>query len=857
LSQYRTDNTSYTDCTLMFDAIKKAAAGRWAEILAATTPLTGDELTKGRADHPCPLCDSKSTIWPAKDAQQTGSIACRKCTNNKPTGDGIATVAKFAGLSSQGEAARLVAEYLGMSFAQTLGLKNTPIDIIEAVAKDKRIPLDAFLQFAPEPTTRGRNKRPVARVKVYNQHGETHSYFDFAPGEKGWFKRGDGAAGMFFPGRLPQPGETWHLVEGAKDAAVLMDLGFNAAGLPTSFMAAKYARLFDGVHLVCVPDLDLAGQRGALKTCGHAVGIAASVRIVRLPGEVLDKSGDDVRDVLRKHGADAIREAVANAKPWEPRETEHDPKDGRPEVLLSFTEGFVADQVVSHLGKLGWASDWVPKPLRETVKVYTRGGALVHAIESEDPQSKGQLGIKPIPSCIVRERITQAVQLIVERETSDGPEIVPTRPPKWLIDAVHSRGWYAGKVKPLTGVVESPTLRSDGTILQAAGYDEATGLIYRPNADFPKLPDQPSRNDAQRAVMELLEVINDFPFLDDADRSAWLAMVLSMIGRQAVTGCVPLFAVTSNIRGSGKSLLVDAASRIAFGRSAARKAFTRDDDELRKAITAIALEAAHAVLFDNLDVQLGGASLDAALTAESWSDRVLGSSRMAGDLPLRTVWSCTGNNIGFGSDVARRVLPIRLQSPLESPEERSDFVHADLLGFVAENRPRLAIAALSILRAYFVAGRPEQPGGEWGSFEAWSRTIRGAVVWAGAADPLPTRATATANDDAKTLLAMLITGIEEADPDNTGLTTKEIERLTTHRPDDAPTCPTLVAAVGEICGTRFDARKFARRMRSYIGRVYEGRQIATEQAHGGVKRWRVKAVNGGCGGSGGSQQPQS
>jgi len=52
----------------------------------------------------------------------------------------------------------------------------------------------------------------------------------------------------------------------------------------------------------------------------------------------------------------------------------------------------------------------------------------------------------------------------------------------------------------------------------------------------------------------------------------------------------------------------------------------RDDDECRKRITAIALAAEPAVLIDNIVYGLGCASLDAALTATTWQDRILGRS---------------------------------------------------------------------------------------------------------------------------------------------------------------------------------------------------------------------------------------
>ncbi len=48
-------------------------------------------------------------------------------------------------------------------------------------------------------------------------------------------------------------------------------------------------------------------------------------------------------------------------------------------------------------------------------------------------------------------------------------------------------------------------------------------------------------------------------------------------------------------------------------------------------------------------------------------------------------------------------------------------------------------AALTILRAYHVAGRPDQKLPSWGSFTVWSELIRGALVWTGLADPFLTQ----------------------------------------------------------------------------------------------------------------------
>lgn len=835
--------------------VKAAARGQWSMLLPdAGLPV---DYLDGKS-RPCVHCGGDDRCNAAKDVADTGAMFCRGCFNKsspiKP-GDGIATVAWLMGISN-GDAATWIADRLGLT-----GKPAEAVDIITATARDKRMPVDAFKLFGVKEAQRGRDRFAVCRIDLYNDAGRVHSYFDLWPGDKGRVKKAstkdERPSGLFFPGRLPVAGETWLAVEGVKDAAALIGLGFNAFGYVGNRMASKYARLFVDVDVVVVPDLDTAGNVGADHTAGNLSGIASSVAVARLPGVVKDRHGDDVRDVLRKpDGEKLVRDAIEAATPWKPIENDES-ADARPEVIVTMNEAHVTVQVVRHLGKLGWETPWIEPKYAEAVRVFVRGGVLVHAIESDDVDAEGRLAVRDLPPCLVRERITQAVSLQTEKETEDEVEVTPIRPPGWLIDAVYRRGSYGGAVRPLSGIIESPTIRVDGSIVQTPGYDRQTGLIFRPSVAFPAVPESPTKEEAADALVALVDVLADFPMFEDADRSAWVSMVLSMIGRSCVDGYVPLFAVTANIRGAGKSLLVDAATLIAYGRRAARKAFTRDDDEMRKTITAVAIGAVPSVLFDNLDIQLGGAALDAAITSSTWSDRVLGQSRMTGDLPMRTVWSATGNNMAFGSDVGRRVLPIRLQSPLETPEDRTGFKHPDLLSWIDMQRPSLAVAALTILRAYFVAGCPVQPKGDWGSFESWSAVVRGAIVWAGGADPLPTRATALAGDDTAALLGKLIVGIEQADSSGIGLTTKEIQRKTFGSQADDEEHEALAEAVFEICGEHFNGRQFGRRVRGFVGRVHGGKFIDDDSAGGGVKRWRVRSAESGFGGFRGSNSPRS
>ena len=827
--------------------LQQQARGRWLELLTAAG-IPG-ELLDG-SGHPCPKCGGSDRFNADRDVAANGKAFCRTCFHKSSAirpGDGFATIAWWQN-SSYGQALKWVADQLGVTSAAC-----PPVDIIAATASNKGMSIEAFRLFGVHEAKRGRNNKRVARIDVYNEHGQVHSYFDLWPGSKGSCKRGKGNAGLFLPGRLPTAGEAWVLVEGVKDAAALVDLGYLAAGLPTNNMNAKYANLFKGTDVIIVPDLDSAGLRGAQLTGSRLAGIAQSVRITRLPGEMRPSGGLDVRDALKQpDGKRLVREAIELAKPWQPSDTDQT-LEGRPEVVVTMEEAEVAREVIRHLGNLGWSGPTLDEQDLDKLRLFVRGGVLVQAIEHDEVGDCRSFVVRDIPSCLVRERITQACRLITESETDNGVEVKALRPPGWLVDGIFRRGSYDRQIKPLSGIIESPTLRVDGSIIQEPGYDDKTGLIYRPSAKYPVIPESPGIEEAKKAIGELLDVLVDFPMQDDADRSAWLALVLTMVGRPCIPGNAPLFAITANIRGAGKSLLVDAATLVAYGHRAARKTFTRDDDEMRKVITAVAIAAIPSVLFDNVDMQMGGASLDAAITSTVWSDRVLGQSRMTGDLPMQVVWSATGNNLAFGSDIGRRVLPIRLNSALETPEKRTGFQHPNLLGWIEKNRPRLAVAALTILRAYFVAGAPSQSAGEWGSFESWSDIVRGSIIWAGAADPLPTRETALASDDTVNLLSKLILGIAQADKDGTGLTTKEIESIAFGANGNASGSEALFEAITEICGDHFNNRKFGRRVRNLLGRVWQGQLISAERDRTGVQRWRVRQASAGFAGFEGSK----
>jgi hypothetical protein len=176
----------------------------------------------------------------------------------------------------------------------------------------------------------------------------------------------------------------------------------------------------------------------------------------------------------------------------------------------------------------------------------------------------------------------------------------------------------------------------------------------------------------------------------------------------------------------GKNLLADCIALLITGRNADPLPFPGDEDEQRKVITSTFGTGAGLFVFDEAHT-IAGKPLARALTATSYTDRILGVSQMA-NFPNVVTWVALGNQVQIRGDLVRRVYRISLRPDDPNPDRRatSGFRHPDLRQWTRTNRGRLVTAALTLVRAWFAAGQPTEPAEVgFGSFEAWQRIIGG------------------------------------------------------------------------------------------------------------------------------------
>ncbi len=353
---------------------------------------------------------------------------------------------------------------------------------------------------------------------------------------------------------------------------------------------------------------------------------------------------------------------------------------------------------------------------------FVRAGQLVRLRQDENERPM----IETLRSEHVRNVLSDAA--LWYRSLKDGG-LTDTAPPLDVCVSVLARGQWP--YPALAGVVELPVLRPDGTFHVEHGHDEATRLYHWHRGQaYDPIPVAPSGQELASAVALVDELFTDFPWDTAADRANAWALLLTPLVR-AIIGQVPMALIDAPEPGTGKGLLVKVCSIVTTGHAAALMAWPASDEELEKKVSATLMAGNTVVVFDNVEGMIKSPTLAAVLTADSWQGRVLGRSEVV-VVPNRATWAATGNNIDVGGDLARRCYRIRLDARQAQPWLRTGWKHADLEGWALANRSRLLHALCTIVRSWWVAGKPpavELPA--MGGYSAWVRCVGGILDHAG------------------------------------------------------------------------------------------------------------------------------
>jgi hypothetical protein len=488
--------------------------------------------------------------------------------------------------------------------------------------------------------------------------------------------------------------------------------------------------------------------------------------------------------------------------------------------------------------------------------VYQYGGDLVRPIVDTVDATHGRktriARLKVMDKVYARDLLGRHARW--QRWDVRSKQAVPINPPTEVVETMLGRAgdWT---FPALAGVICTPTMRPDGSLLLEAGYDEATRLLLVSPPPMPVTPDRLTREDALAALRLIEDLLTGFPFVDEVAKAVALSAVITPIVRGAFP-VTPMHASRAPAPGTGKSFLCDIISYIYGGQPMPAMSTGKSEEETEKRLGAAMLTGQPLISLDNVNGELGGDALCQMIERPVVEVRILGLSKRVRIEARGTSLFANGNNFTLLGDVCRRVLTTNLDAACEYPEFRQfDFDPAE---HVLANRGKYIAAALTICRAYFVAGRPDKAP-RLASFEGWSDTVRSALIWLGKEDPVKSMENAREEDPERVELSEMLeawgTVIGIGSGSRMKLKAALSKGLDTSRQAESscltPTYPELHAAL-EVMSLRSagrtgksippDARMFGKYLQRFKGRVLNGKRFMSmaDGAHGA--EWWVEKV---------------
>ena len=388
----------------------------------------------------------------------------------------------------------------------------------------------------------------------------------------------------------------------------------------------------------------------------------------------------------------------------------------------------------------------------------------------------------------------------------------------------------------LNNLAHQPFLRPDGSLATLAGYDAKTGHYGVFNPSHFSVPDFPTKEEAKLALVKITDLLSEFAFKTPNDLAAAISAILAAAVRPSLK-IAPMFHAAAPQIASGKSFLCQIISSFATPEISTPHSFPSDDTEMQKLLIAEFMKAPAVLNFDNLTTDiLPHKTLCTAITSEYISGRMLGHSKIV-VVGTRTLLLSSGNNVEPLRDMTRRVITIRLDPKCETPATR-EYTN-NPVEILTKNRGEYVTAALTIIRAWVVAGRPEAEVKPINSFSEWSQYCRQSLIWLGLDDPAACVFDSMTYDPAREELGFFIVAV---------LSKYNVRAISVKSiAEDAAKCSDLKDAlpfcVFERDGNTINKAKLGWWIKRNAGCVVNGlRIVADSSVTANSNRWRVESI---------------
>ena len=484
-------------------------------------------------------------------------------------------------------------------------------------------------------------------------------------------------------------------------------------------------------------------------------------------------------------------------------------------------------------GEIHRVVDAAERELAHSRRHYQRGGLIVTVVT--DPGTH-ETRVQDISAPALVRALAGAATW--ERFDARAEDWVRTDPPSRHAAVLFDSTSYH-HLPVLSGLARQPYLRPDGSLMTAAGYDPSSGMFGVFDAREFSIPDNPSRADAKAALALLQNLLTEFSFPRDTDLAATLSAILTASVRPSLAHA-PMFHARAHMVGSGKSYLCELITAFATPQRGTPTTFPGDDEECRKLVLAELLRAPAVIEFDNLTGDLvAHKSLCTVLTSEYMSGRILGVSKTA-TVSTRALFLSSGNNVGPVQDMTRRCISIHLDPGCEVPAARS-FKRPALVRDVLRERGKYVSAALTIVRAWIVAGRPKADCKSMAGYGDWSDLCRQPLLHLGLADATESVFEAMAEDPDRETLGRLLTAWQSAFDKTPAMVRDAVKQSAVFHDEHAE----LREVLHDIADERgeINRRRLGWWIRRHAGRIVDGRRFVRSSGNRSAEAWQVESVS--------------
>jgi hypothetical protein len=194
--------------------------------------------------------------------------------------------------------------------------------------------------------------------------------------------------------------------------------------------------------------------------------------------------------------------------------------------------------------------------------VYQQQGRLVRIQAYQTSAKKTKDRVQRADGALILSQVdeTYLVQVLSQKhawekysssERKNRPIDFPDKAARFILCDFTGKG--EAQIPYLTGVICSPTIRTNGSLLQEPGYDEDSGFyIDSCGTIFPYINERPTRDDAIQAIGLLKDLLKDFPFDSSVSRAVAIAALMTGVVRRSLDFAPP-FINDATTRSSGKT----------------------------------------------------------------------------------------------------------------------------------------------------------------------------------------------------------------------------------------------------------------------------------------------------------------